>query len=80
MRKTNQANSTAKPPADVDWSELTARDVINTLYIDDKVKDYIVDIVCATRDPDAYKIGVKGFIQMGASPRATVSLPAHGGW
>jgi len=35
---------------------------------DDKVKDYIVDLVCATRDPDHYKIAVKDFIQLGASP------------
>ncbi|MBX3732286.1 MAG: AAA family ATPase [Verrucomicrobiae bacterium] len=53
---------------------LRAREVINTLYIDDKVKDYIVDVVCATRDPEAYRIGVKDFIQMGASPRATIAL------
>lgn len=53
---------------------LRARQVINELYVDDKVKDYIVDIVCATRDPDAYRIGVKGFIQLGASPRATIAL------
>jgi len=51
-----------------------ARDVINDLYMDDKVKDYIVDIVCATRDPEHYKIKVKDFIQLGASPRATIAL------
>ena len=38
------------------------------------MKDYIVDVVCATRDPDAYKIKLKGFIQLGASPRATIGL------
>jgi MoxR-like ATPase len=53
---------------------LEARRVINDIYIDDKVKDYIVDIVCATRDPEAYKIDVKSLIQLGASPRATISL------
>ena len=53
---------------------LEARQVINDIYIDDKVKDYIVDIVCATRDPEAYKIDVKSLIQLGASPRATISL------
>src|SRR4051812_6398683 len=53
---------------------LSARQVINDIYIDDKVKDYIVDLVCATRDPEAYKIDVKDFIQLGASPRATISL------
>ncbi|HZI99153.1 MAG TPA: AAA family ATPase, partial [Gemmatimonadaceae bacterium] len=53
---------------------LRARQVINDIYIDDKVKDYIVDLVCATRDPQEYKIDVKDFILMGASPRATISL------
>ena len=53
---------------------LKAREVINDIYVDDKVKDYIVDLVCATRDPDHYKIAVKDFIQLGASPRATINL------
>jgi MoxR-like ATPase len=53
---------------------MEARRIINDIYIDDKVKDYIVDIVCATREPEAYKIQVKDFIQLGASPRATISL------
>jgi len=51
-----------------------ARRVINEIYIDDKVKDYIVDLVCATREPETYKIQVKDFIQLGASPRATIAL------
>jgi MoxR-like ATPase len=53
---------------------LRAREVINDLYVDDKVKDYIVDVVCATRDPKAYSINIREFIQMGASPRATIAL------
>lgn len=53
---------------------LAARKVINEIYIDDKVKDYIVDLVCATRQPDQYNIAVKDFIQLGASPRATIAL------
>ncbi len=53
---------------------LAAREVINDIYIDDKVKEYIVDLVCATRNPDEYKIAVKDFIQLGASPRATINL------
>jgi MoxR-like ATPase len=53
---------------------LKAREVINDIYVDDKVKEYIVDLVCATRDPDHYKIAVKDFIQLGASPRATINL------
>jgi MoxR-like ATPase len=53
---------------------LNARQVINDIYVDDKVKDYIVDLVCATREPEAHNIEVKEFIQLGASPRATISL------
>ena len=53
---------------------LRAREVINEIYVDDKVKDYIVDLVCATREPDKYKIQVRDFIQLGASPRATINL------
>lgn len=53
---------------------LAAREVINDIYVDDKVKEYIVDLVCATREPDKYKIPVKEFIQLGASPRATIYL------
>jgi MoxR-like ATPase len=53
---------------------LEARKIINSIYIDDKVKDYIVDLVCATRDPGSYKIQLQGLIQLGASPRATIAL------
>ncbi|MBA4148061.1 MAG: MoxR family ATPase [Verrucomicrobia bacterium] len=54
---------------------IDARKVVNDIYIDDKVKDYIVDVVCATREPETYKIqGLQGLIQLGASPRATIAL------
>ena len=53
---------------------LTARQVVDTIYVDDKVKDYIVDLVCATRDPGKYKIPAEGLIELGASPRATIFL------
>src|SRR6201988_2202656 len=43
---------------------LNARKIINDIYVDDKVKDYIVDLVCVTRDPERYKIAVKDFIQL----------------
>tara|TARA_B100001758_G_scaffold62602_1_gene52109 strand:- start:1067 stop:2056 length:990 start_codon:yes stop_codon:yes gene_type:complete len=51
-----------------------AREVINNIYIDDKVKDYIVDMICCTRQPAKYEIDISDFIQLGASPRATVAL------
>jgi MoxR-like ATPase len=53
---------------------LEARRVAGTIYVDDKVKDYIVDIVWATREPEAYKLDLKPFIRYGASPRATIYL------
>ena len=53
---------------------LDARQIVNDIYVDDKVKDYIVDLVCATRDPANYKIQLQGMIQLGASPRATIYL------
>ena len=53
---------------------LKAREVINSIYTDDKVKDYIVDMICCTRDPERYGIDVADFIQLGASPRATIAL------
>ncbi|XOV70008.1 MAG: AAA family ATPase [Verrucomicrobiota bacterium] len=53
---------------------IRARQVINDIYIDDKVKDYIVDLVCCTRNPEAYNMNLKELIQLGASPRATISL------
>ncbi len=57
---------------------LAAREVINQIYVDDKVKDYIVDIVCATREPGRYKLDLAGLIQLGASPRATIALTLAG--
>jgi MoxR-like ATPase len=53
---------------------INARRVVSSIYIDDKVKDYIVDIVLATRDPRPYGIDLNGYVQWGASPRATISL------
>jgi len=50
------------------------RSVVDEIYIDEKVKDYIVDIVCATRDPDKYGLKLGNFINYGASPRATIYL------
>ena len=53
---------------------MQARAVVDSIYIDAKVRDYIVDIVCATRDPKAYRLDFPGWIQYGASPRATIAL------
>jgi MoxR-like ATPase len=53
---------------------INARHVVNMLFIDDKVRDYIVDIVHATRPPIAPELNLNGYVQTGASPRATIAL------
>ncbi len=53
---------------------LKARRVVNTIHIDDKIRDYIVDLVLATRPPIAASLNLNGYIQNGASPRATINL------
>jgi MoxR-like ATPase len=53
---------------------LNARHVVNDIYVDDKIKDYIVDLVLATRPPTAASLNLNGYIQYGASPRATINL------
>ena len=69
-----------KPNLDVDRvvdldQILAARAVVDTLHVDDKVRDYIVHLVFATRDPEKYKLGdLRPLIQFGASPRATIAL------
>ena len=50
------------------------RAVVDEIYIDDKIKEYIVDVVCATRDPAKYGLNLGNFINYGASPRATIYL------
>jgi MoxR-like ATPase len=53
---------------------LAARSIVRQIYIDDKVKDYIIDIVHASRRPDAYGLDMAGLIAYGASPRASIYL------
>lgn len=53
---------------------LAARKVVHQVYVDDKVKDYIVDLVQATRTPDEYGINISRLVEYGASPRATLYL------
>jgi MoxR-like ATPase len=50
------------------------RSVVDQIYIDDKIKDYIVDLVIATREPGKYNLDMDEFIEYGASPRATIYL------
>ncbi|KAF0132998.1 MAG: MoxR-like ATPase [Candidatus Saganbacteria bacterium] len=54
---------------------IETRKLINQIYIDEKLKHYIVNIVSATRNPQEYNIpDIAGMIQWGASPRASIYL------
>ena len=53
---------------------LKAREVVDTIYVDEKIQGYIVDIVLATRDPKAFGLDMANLIQYGASPRASIYL------
>jgi len=55
-----------------DLAEL--RREIDSIYMDDKIKKYIVDVVHATRKPRDYGLDIDAYIQYGASPRATIWL------
>jgi MoxR-like ATPase len=51
------------------------KQTIASIYMDDKVKDYVLDVVAATRRPDEYRLkDLKPLIQCGASPRASINL------
>ena len=53
---------------------LRARALVDQIYVDDKIKDYIVSIVFATREPKTSGLDIGPLIQYGASPRATLAL------
>jgi MoxR-like ATPase len=65
---------------------LKAQSVVKEVYIDEKIKNYIIDIVFATRNPESFGLGPKSFgleemegitlIEYGASPRASIYLTA----
>lgn len=53
---------------------LRARKVVNQVYLDEKIKDYILSIIFATRDPKKYGLDLEDYLRFGASPRATIYL------
>jgi MoxR-like ATPase len=57
---------------------LKARDAMQAIYVDDRIKDYVVRLVYATRNPAEFKLDLEGLLQYGASPRATLYLVAAG--
>lgn len=78
-RKILDRMATSSPRLDVN-SVISPEDIkrLRTLsdeiYMDDKIKEYIIDLVQATRVPEKYKLDIKDLIQYGASPRASIYL------
>jgi MoxR-like ATPase len=53
---------------------MRVREVVKEVYIDERIKNYIVQLVFASRKPQEFKLDLKDLIQFGASPRATIFL------
>jgi len=54
---------------------LNAQKIINDIYVDQKVEEYILNLIFATRDPESFGLNdIKGLIDYGASPRATINI------
>ncbi len=63
----------AEPVLSLDALE-SARKAMHAIYVDDRVKDYVVHLVHATREPAEYQLDLEALVQYGASPRATLGL------
>ena len=74
-RMAKTGNKVALSPVIDPQKVLEARKVINEIYIDEKVEQYIIDLVFATRNPGQYGLEkLNDLISFGASPRATINL------
>lgn len=70
--------STSRPVTDI-RKILEARDIVKKIYVDERIEQYIADIVFATRFPEHYKLPeLKAMIAFGGSPRASINLALAG--
>ena len=53
---------------------MAVRRVVDEIYVDDKIKEYVIDLVQETRAGPASRVGLTGLVDFGASPRATLGL------
>ena len=75
MRQNMSSASTPINPVISPSDILKGRELIQEIYVDEKIERYILDIVFATRNPKEYKLGkLENLITYGASPRATINL------
>ena len=75
IRENIQSSMPTVTPVTTSAEILTAREVVNQVYIDEKIEQYIADIVFASRFPDRYGLKeLKDLITFGGSPRASINL------
>jgi MoxR-like ATPase len=53
---------------------LKVRKIVNDIYVDQKIFDYILNIIFSTRDPKKYGVDIEGLLLFGASPRASIAM------
>jgi MoxR-like ATPase len=53
---------------------LKIREIVDLIYMDEKVTDFLLNIILATRSPQKYQVKIEGLLQYGASPRAAINL------
>jgi MoxR-like ATPase len=73
-RMATTANHRPATPVVTTADIIAARQLVDQVYVDDKVRDYIVSIVFATREPKTFGLDLGPLVEYGASPRATLCL------
>jgi MoxR-like ATPase len=73
-RMATTANHRPASPVVTTADIIAARALVDQVYVDDKVRDYIVSIVFATREPKTFALDLGPLVEYGASPRATLCL------
>ena len=73
-RMATTANHRPANPVVTTADIIAARALVDQVYVDDKVRDYIVSIVFATREPKTFSLDLGPLVEYGASPRATLCL------
>ena len=74
VKRITEGAQEAVQPAATPAEIVEARKVVNKIYLDEKLLDYIVEIVFATREPKVFGIDIEDLIQYGASPRASIYI------
>ncbi|MEC8735089.1 MAG: MoxR family ATPase, partial [Planctomycetota bacterium] len=55
-------------------SIMQARETVDRIHVDDRIKEYVVELVVSTREPSRHGVPIEGLVDFGASPRATIAL------